>query len=368
MHQIIISADSHVAENGDAFAEIDPRFRERAPQQIHHERLGAAMTIDGMAMPVPMGMIVAADRSPEQISRFAVGWDQLLAGGWNPKARLADQDRDGIHAEVLYPSVGMVLCNHPDVDYMKACFDAYNRWLARFCETDPRRLIGIGMSAVRSVVEAVDDLRAIKAAGFKGVMLPGVPSVEDYDQPAYDPLWEAAVELELPVSFHILTTRGSNFEDQKLLRGPSINKFMAIIRGNQDLLGMFVFGGVFERHPKLKVVCVEADAGWAPHFMYRMDHAYKRHRFWLKTGGITRLPSEYFKENIYLTFQDDLVATHMSEMVNMRRIMWANDYPHSDSTWPHSQEVLAGLVADLSPQQRQWMLHDNVAELYGLDV
>jgi predicted TIM-barrel fold metal-dependent hydrolase len=101
--------------------------------------------------------------------------------------------------------------------------------------------------------------------------------------------------------------------------------------------------------------------------MYRMDHAYKRPRFWLDAGGIDRLPSDYFKQNIYVTFQDDIVATHMTELVNMRRIMWANDYPHSDSTWPWSQDVIAELTAELSPEQKRWMLHDNVVELYGLD-
>jgi predicted TIM-barrel fold metal-dependent hydrolase len=311
-------------------------------------------------------MIIAAGKTPEEIPNFQQGWDELLPGGWDPKARLVDQDRDGVHAEVLYPSVCMVLCNHPDIDYMKACFDAYNRWLAGYCETDPNRLIGIGMSAVRSIDEAIDDLRAIKDFGFKGVMLPGVPSIEDYDHEVYDPLWQAAADLELPVSFHILTTKGNNFEDQQFLRGPSINKFMNIIRGNQDLMGMFVFGAIFKRHPKLKVVCVEADAGWVPHFMYRMDHAYNRHRFWLNAGGIDRQPSEYFKENIYVTFQDDMVATHMSDLVNMRRIMWANDYPHSDSTWPWSQEIIEKLTSDLTAEEKRWILHDNVAELYGL--
>ena len=74
-------------------------------------------------------------------------------------------------------------------------------------------------------------------------------------------------------SFHILTSSSSDALNRS--RGPKMNNFLSIIRGNQDIMGMFVLGGVFERHPRLKVVCVEADAGWAPHFMYRMDHAYE---------------------------------------------------------------------------------------------
>jgi predicted TIM-barrel fold metal-dependent hydrolase len=131
---------------------------------------------------------------------------------------------------------------------------------------------------------------------------------------------------------------------------------------------MFCFGGVFERNPGLKVVCVEADAGWVPHFTYRMDHAYHRHRFWMKTGGIQRPPSEFFYENIYVTYQDDAVATQAPDERVLKRIMWANDFPHSDSTWPWSQEILSKLCANLGQEQRDWILHDNAAALYGLGI
>ena len=143
---------------------------------------------------------------------------------------------------------------------------------------------------------------------------------------------------------------------------------MSIIRGNQDIMGTLVFGGVFERHPGLRVVCVEADAGWVPHYLYRMDHAFKRHRNWLAPGTtLSRLPSEYFSEHIYTTFQDDWVAFQTADLMNWRRLMWANDFPHSDSTWPWSQELIEKHAAGLRPEQREAILFGNVAELYGID-
>jgi len=153
------------------------------------------------------------------------------------------------------------------------------------------------------------------------------------------------------------------------VRGPKLNGFLSIVRGCQDILGTFVLGGVFERHPKLRIVCVEADAGWVPHFMYRMDHAWKRHRSWLPPGqALSRLPSEYFAENVYTTFQDDWVAFQVADLMNWRRLLWANDFPHSDSTWPHSQEMLSKHAAALRPEQRRAILCDNVAELYRIDL
>jgi len=152
-------------------------------------------------------------------------------------------------------------------------------------------------------------------------------------------------------------------------RGPRLNSFMSIVRSIQDIMGTLVFGGVFQRHPGLKVVCVEADAGWVPHYMYRMDHAWNRHRNWLAPGvTLERKPSEYFADHIYVTFQDDWTAFRFADDMNWHRLMWANDFPHSDSTWPWSQELLAEHASHLRPEQRRAILCDNVAELYGIDT
>jgi predicted TIM-barrel fold metal-dependent hydrolase len=219
---------------------------------------------------------------------------------------------------------------------------------------------------MRSPEEGIADLERIRDLGLRGVMMPGLPACadeHDYDSPAFAPLWEAAIELGLPLSFHILTTRAER------VRGPKMNGFLSVVRGCQDVMGMFVLGGVFERHPDLRIVCVEADAGWVPHFLYRMDHAYKRHRYWLPPGQeLSKLPSEYFAEGIYVTFQDDWTAFRHADAMNWRRLMWANDFPHSDSTWPWSQEMLAEHTATLTDEQRQAILSGNVAELYRIPV
>ena len=229
-------------------------------------------------------MIAAAGKPAEELTLLGIKFEELHRGGWDPEARMADQDRDGVAAEVIYPTVGMLLCNHKDYDYKKACFDAYNRWIAAYCSAHPTRLIGTGQTAMRSIEEGIEDLRHIKDLGLKGVMMPGNPQVEDYDSPIYDPFWEAAIDLGMPLSFHILTSREDGIGRTAV---PSSTVFLSIIRGNQDIIGTLILSGVFERHPKLKVVCVEADAGWAPHYMYRMDHAYDRHRYWLTAGAIS---------------------------------------------------------------------------------
>jgi predicted TIM-barrel fold metal-dependent hydrolase len=365
MQKPVISADSHITEPPGTYVErVDQKYKDTAPKMVRDEKLGDIFVIHGMERPIPMGLVAAAGKSAKELSTFGVKFDEMHRGGWDPDARLADQERDGVAAEVIYPTVGMLLCNHPDFDYKKACFDAYNLWIAEYCAAHPERLIGIGQTAMRSVEEGIADLARMKELGLKGVMMPGNPAVDDYDSQIYDPFYEAAVDLAMPLSFHILTSKQDNFQT----RGPRLNNFLSIIRGCQDIIGTFILGGVFERHPKLRVVCVEADAGWVPHYMYRMDHAYDRHRYWLPAGQLSKMPSEYFRENVYTTFQDDWVAFQMKDMCNIRRLMWANDFPHSDSTWPWSQEILAKHTRGLSEREKNYILHDNVAELYQLSI
>ena len=365
MNQITISADSHTTEAPGTYLDhIEPRWRDQAPRLENRGALGDVCVIDGIKMPVPLGLVAAAGKPAEEIRVGGTRFEELHRSGWDPAARRADQLRDGVDAEILYPTVGMVLCNHPDFDYKKACFDAYNRWIAGYCAEDPVRLLGCGQTAMRSPDEGIEDLRRIQELGLVGVMMPGVPAVEDYDSPVYDEFWSAAIELGIPLSFHILTGN-----DAFKSRGCRLTGFLSIVRGCQDIMGMMVLGGVFERHPKLRVVCVEADAGWVPHYMYRMDHAFDRHRNWLPPGQeLSRRPSEYFAENIYVTFQDDWVAFKTADLMNWRRLMWASDFPHSDSTWPDSTALLEEHASDLRDEQRTAILYGNVAELYGIDL
>jgi predicted TIM-barrel fold metal-dependent hydrolase len=372
MTLLAISADSHVTEPGDCYVDrIDPKFRDRAPVARTDDTMGAVMDIDNGRSRVPYGMVAAAGRPADKISPWEfVPWEELHPGGWDPKARLEEQDRDGVAAEVLYPSVGMLLCNHPDVDYKKACFDAYNLWIAEFQSHAPERIVGLGQTALRSVDEGIADLEAVKGLGLRGVMMPGVAGCHDegdYDDERWDPFWQAAIDMGLPLSFHILTS-GSDVLGGTGFRGPKINGFMGIIRGCQDIIGTLIYGGVFDRFPELQVVCVEADAGWAPHWMYRADHAYKRHRNWLTSAALSRMPSDYFKQNVYVTFQDDWVAFQVTHLLDHRRLMWASDHPHSDATFPDSQQVLAEQTAHLDPEVRDDIIWRNCARLYGLDA
>ncbi|MFZ2209543.1 MAG: amidohydrolase family protein [Porticoccaceae bacterium] len=369
----LISADSHIVEPGNCYTDyIDPKFRDRAPT-IQRDATGNDIyVIPGMTSTIPLGLVAAAGLSPEALAARRQGctFDQLHKSGYDAKYRVADQDRDGVVAEIIYPSVGMALCNHPDFAYKTACFHAYNQWLANYLSGAPAgRLFGLGQTSCESVEQTLKDMQDCKKKGFVGIMMPGNPQHKDYDDPMYDALWECAADLGLPLSFHILTSKGGSVENVLEARGNKINGFLNIIRGVQDVLGLFVLGGVFERFPKLKFIAAEADAGWLPHYAYRMDHAYSRHGLWLGGGkNLAKMPSDYINSNVWLTFQDDWVAFQVANLMNPKRLVWANDFPHSDATWPWSQELLEKHAAGLTKEQMRWIMRDNIIECYNLPV
>jgi len=368
----IVSADSHVTEHPDCYtSRVAAKYRERAPHRIYHEKLGDLMAMEGLAKPIALSIASAAGEDPKDLltkrgeeARFEV----LPRGGWDTAARLAAQQRDGIGAEILYPTVGMEVCNLKDPELKKVCMDAYNDWLAEFAASAADRLFGLGQTPMRDIDESIADLERMKAMGMVGVNLPGRPAIEghDYDSEIYDPFWQACVDLGLPPSFHILTS-GDGVAVSNV-RGHKLNSFMGIIRANQDIVGMLILGGVFDRNPKLKVVCVEADAGWAPHYMHRMDHGYDYHRYWMRAMPLERKPSEYFLEHICLTFQNDRPALLNKDHLNLGNLLWANDYPHPDSTWPKSQSIIDEHMSHLSETERRHVLHDNACELYQLSL
>lgn len=364
-----ISADSHIVEPPNCYIDhIEPKYRAIAPRVEKNKHGIDTFVIHDMDGGVPIGILAGAGVPGDKLrAQRRKNFDEIITSSWDPKPRVAIQDQEHICAEILYASVGMVLCSHQDYAYKSACFRAYNRWLQGFCAEVPGRFFGLAQTAVESIDETLKDFRAAKEMGMVGMMMTGRPKHEDYDHPDYDAIWECSIDLDLPICFHILT--GDDFHSRDIfrsVRGHAANGFMNLVRGVQDVIGVFVFGGVFERHPRLKMVVAEGDAGWVPHYMYRSDHAVEK----MATGidHLGKRPSEYILNNIWFTFQDDRTAYDTELMVNSGHLVWANDFPHTDSTYPRSQEILDRQTAHLSEAQRNAICHDNLQQVFDLPI
>jgi uncharacterized protein len=363
----IISADGHVCEAANTYTDyIDPKYRDDAPHIVTLDDGTDAFVVPGMRKPVGLGFIDGAGfTARERLARAkTMKISDVRTAAYVGADRLACMDQDGIAAELIYASVGMGISMHRDAEYKDACMRAYNRWLADMCSDAPERIYGLAQTAVLSVDQAIADFQAAKDLGMVGMMMPGDAVHEDFDHPDYDALWECATDLDLPICFHILTSRSGSIDMKP--RGHAYNNFLGIIRAVQDVVGMMVLGGVFERHPKLKMVVAESDVGWLPHYMYRMDHAARINTDDGIIKGLSKLPSEYIRSNVWGTFQDDLTAYHTGELFDYHHLLWASDFPHTDSTFPRSRALIAEQASHLSEEQHQAIFRDNTAGVFNL--
>jgi predicted TIM-barrel fold metal-dependent hydrolase len=205
----IISADAHIEVPPDQWARRVPvKFRDLAPKRIRLPNGGDGFLVEGGIY--QGGMNLCAGKSPEDFSPIGLKWDEMPGTG-TPQQRLAEQDTDGIDAEVLYPGVGGVrgiTRGIQDDEAYNAMVRAYNSWLLEdYCSANPERLIGVGCIPERSLEAALAEIEYCAKAGFKTVELAMFPSGKPYPTPEDDPFWAAVVEMEMPLTVHIAFAR-----------------------------------------------------------------------------------------------------------------------------------------------------------------
>jgi len=246
---------------------------------------------------------------------------------------------DGLSAEVLYPTLLLSLYALKDAGLQEACFRLYNDWLIEYCSVDRRRLVGVPAISVYDVGNAVKELERCRRAGLKGALIWQAPHPDlPFHSAHYDKFWAAAEDLDAPVSMHILTGHSYHGKERKGIehyRG-SVNLKLADVA---NALFDFIFYGVLERHPKLKLVTVENESGWLPFMIQQWDYYFRRFRG-VNPPPITRDPSEYVRNQVFSCFFNDSVCGRNLAWWGEDNLMWSNDYPHANSTWPNSIKVI----------------------------
>jgi len=369
---LILSSDSHVFEPPDLWqTRIDAPFRSRAPRM---ERIDGAdeIVIEADQVLSGIGLISNAGarfEAPETISgrgRF----EDVHRGGYDPEQHLRDMRLDGVAGEVLYPSQGLFYFRVTDTPLMSAIFRAYNDWLAEFCRTDPARLKGIAMINLDDVADGIAELERAARLGLAGAMITEYPlEHRRYDQPEYEPFWAAAAALGLPLSLHTATRRQGKIRGAgvKTLRDASGRATKAFY----PALSMcdMIFSGVFERHPTLTLAIVEFELAWAPHLLATMDYTYReRHEEAIYRFQDGLRPSDFFRRNVVLSFQEDAVGIRLRDVIGVDNMMWGSDYPHSESTFPQSRKILAEILAGVPEDEQAKIVGGTTARVYGFDA
>jgi predicted TIM-barrel fold metal-dependent hydrolase len=357
----IISADSHVLEPAALWEErIDPKYRAVAPRLAREER-GDFWLVEGIP-PSPAGLQTGAGKRPDQLSRNG-RYSEAPPGAADPEARLAEIAQDGIAGEVIYPTIALRFYRLEDLAYQDACLRVYNTWIAEFCRAHPEKYRGLGCATTQDLDYGLAQLRQVADLGLAGAVIAISPDQErPYYDPYYEPFWAAVSELRLPLSLHVHTGRTGPLRTDGAAKMVEYPLLTGIV---QRTLSEMIFGQVFERHPNLRVVSAENDASWAANFQQRMDYNYRRKRyadnFFFASDA---LPSDFFKRHVFLTFMNDRAALVAREIIGVGNLMWSSDYPHTDSTFPHSRQVIAENCAGVPESDVRKIVCENAAALY----
>jgi predicted TIM-barrel fold metal-dependent hydrolase len=333
--ELLFSADSHVIE--------DPQlWKKRLPRAFQHN----------------------APVFPElQVG----GQFQARPGGHDPEARVFEMAEDGVSGEVLYPSFCLDLYGLTDAPLQEACFRVYNDWIIEYCAAAPERLFGIGNLACFNIANAVAELERCKKAGLCGAMVWQAPPADfAFHSDHYDRLWAAAQDLEMPISLHILTGEPYAFPRKSPPRIAHI--YLPYVVSDKLLyasnaLSGLIAGGALERFPRLKFVLVENEISWLPFVLSQFD------KYWSRGNLQSQMklnPGEYFDRQIYATFFNDPPSKMLLGQWGTHNIMWSNDYPHPNSTWPNSRAIIARDLGHLPADTKQRLLSKNVQELYKI--
>ena len=371
----VISADSHIVEPPDLYeSRIEPKFRSRAPRiERHRTRTGQeydAWYLDGVRVGT-IGSVIQAGRrfeDPGSIDFLGV-WEDVRKAAYDPHAMLEELEADGVWGACLQPSQGLFWYRLPDSELLSALCRAYNVWITDFCRAAPGRFKGIGMLNVDDVDDACQELERCAELGLAGAFIPVYPVAErPYRHASYDRLWWTAQDLEMPLLLHVATMRGGIPGSEFTI---DINQLTAAGLANSDYwmrysLTAMIFAGVFDRYPRLKVGSVEHETAWVPHWLRQMDFTYRERpalgRAWKSRHAM--LPSEYWQRNMFVEFMEDDCGIRLRDVIGVDNMLWGNDFPHAESTWPKSREFLDRIFAGAPDEDRRKITADNAARIF----
>ncbi len=373
---LVISSDTHAGPPSEAYRDyVDPQHRAAFDRDLEE-----ALALRSIIL----------EAATEEQERFREEWEEETGDGgrlasYDPAARDAELDREGIAGEVIFPdadvlgggasapfSAGLQSSGELDGELVMAGARAHNRWLAELCSESPERRCGVAtVPILHDVPAAVAEMERVADAGLRAMMIPTLwGSKPAYHDPVYEPVWAAAEDLGIVVTVH------SGGASKDILPGPGMVPIYATEAWwwAARPLWVLIWSGVFDRHPGLRLAITEDGAWWLPDIVERMDEKWVGGHNTRKFGNlfreaIERRPSEYLGTNVFLgasTPSRHEIATR--DRVGVRTILWGNDFPHPEGTWPHTRESIREVFADVPTEETAQMLGLTCAEVYRFDV
>jgi predicted TIM-barrel fold metal-dependent hydrolase len=373
---LVISSDTHAGPPSEAYRDyIDPSYREAFDEDVENA--------------LALRSVILASASKEQ-DEFRETWEAETGDGgrlasYDPAVRNVELDKEGIAGEVIFPdadvlgggasapfSAGLQSSGDLDGELVMAGARAHNRWLAELCSDSPERRCGVAtIPILHDVGAAVAEMQRIADSGLRAMMIPTLwGNKPAYHDPVYEPVWAAAEDLGLVVNIH------SGGASKDILPGPGMVPIYATEAWwwAARPLWVLVWAGVFDRHPRLRFAVTEDGAWWLSDIIERMDEKWLGGHNTRKFGSlfrdaIERKPSEYLGTNVFLGASTPTRHEIGSRVrLGLRTLLWGNDFPHPEGTWPHTRTSIHDLFHDVPPDETAQMLGLTAAEVYRFDA
>ncbi|PEQ12784.1 hypothetical protein B2G71_10850 [Novosphingobium sp. PC22D] len=351
----LVSADNHIELTEDIFYEAFPEPMKAQAPRVWFDKYWRVGFPDAMQA-YPTGVDV--DRALERSN---------LNEGFRLEVRNTHLDAEGIAQEIVYPNSLMGFIRYPDQDLQELMYRTYNAHMAELGRRSPGRFHGVGIcSNWWDPARAETAVRQIVDLGLKSFMLPYSPGKDrdgnpiDWSDPQMDALWGAAEEAGLPVNFHIGEVPASGG------RGGFGTFFIVQADPFRRTFGQLIFGGVLDRFPGLRFAFAEGGINWVAGALQDCEVTYGAHRE-LFSWEMKHRPTWYWRQHMYATFQTDAVGLKLIDEIGADRVMWAQDYPHSEGTFGYTAHAVSEVLDAVGEADAKLILGETARSLYRLD-
>ena len=357
----------HVRGNG----ERGPKVYRILPCELFPEPIVSTGNIQGSGLQ-RTGRSELRDFMPE---KYPNGYPT----NWSAKSRLIDMDLHGWDKQVMVTGFGILGWNHlrgRDQGLLWACARAWHNWLYEYCSQDFRRLYFVGTMPIQHDIEGLvtETRRIVEQHDTVTIDMPAPTPGRPWEDPAYDPFWKLAEDLDFPVSFHGVHSgeplAGARYKPRHSVPGQQVALDHALHHPYENMLSLahLVYMGILEKFPKLRVSFLEGNAGWLPWWLSRLDDhalASRRQGMWFDAPLLPLSPSDYFRRQGFVACDGDEGALAGVTLLGWEdHIVWNTDYPHADA--PDPDKALDSLLSQpISDEAKRKILWDNAVRLYG---
>jgi predicted TIM-barrel fold metal-dependent hydrolase len=372
----VISVDDHVVEPPDLFeGRLPAKYQDDAPRIVEQDDGAQLWLIDGR-LQANVGMCAVVGRPFDEYSSDPARFDQMRPGCYDIDARVKDMDLGGIYASLNFPSMlpgfgGQKFSAVQDHGLGLAILRAWNDWhLEVWAGTHPGRIIPLQLAWLNDPEVAAAEVRRNAERGFHAVAFPeylhplGRPSPHSG---YWDPFLRACEETETVLCLHV----GSSSSTVLAAPDAPVETIPLLFSLNAMIAGIdWLTSGVPVRFPGIKIQLAEGGIGWVPSMLERIDYTYRHHAYaeWSERTGSDMLPSEVFRRNFWFCSLEDPSGFLLRDRIGIDHIMVESDYPHADSTWPDTQDVLDRQLRDLPEGDVRKITYENASRLFRHEV